>query len=73
LHICVTSRPETGIQTKLKPLAAYAISLHEEIKQKNVIANYVTSVVSSDEYMKEWRDEDKKLVIEELSERADGM
>ena len=73
LHICVTSRPEVDIQTKLKPLAVNAISLHDENRQKIVIANYVNSVVSSDEHMRKWRDEDKKLVVDELSERADGM
>ena len=73
LHICVTSRPEVDIQTMLKPLAVNAISLHEETRQKIVIANYVSSVVSSDERMKNLPDEDKELVIEQLSERADGM
>jgi hypothetical protein len=73
LHICVTSRPEIDIQTILKPLAVNAISLHEETRQKIVIANYVRSVVSSDERMTKWRDDDKKLVVEQLSERADGM
>ena len=73
LYICVTSRPEIDIQTKLKPLAVYAISLHEERRQKFVIASYVSLVVSSDEHMREWRDEDKTLAIEELSEHADGM
>ena len=73
LHICVTSRPEVDIQTKLKPLAVNAISLHDENRQKIVIANYVNSVVSSDEHMRKWRDEDKKLVVDELSGRADGM
>ncbi len=73
LHICVTSRPEIDIQTKLKPLAVHAISLHDERGQKFVIASYVSSVVSSDGHMKNWSDEDKKLVVEKLSERADGM
>ena len=73
LHICVTSRPEIDIQTMLRPLAVNAISLHDETKQKLVIASYVNSVVSSDVRMRKWRDEDKKLVVDELSERADGM
>jgi hypothetical protein len=73
LHICATSRPEVDIQTMLKPLAVNAISLHDETRQKFVIANYVRSAVSSDVHMRKWRDEDKELVIEELSERADGM
>ena len=29
-------------------------------------------VVASDEHMMNWRDEDKKLVVEELSKRADA-
>jgi hypothetical protein len=73
LHICVTSRPEVDIQNMLNPLAINAISLHEDARQKMVIASYVSSVVSSDERMRKWRDEDKKMVVEELSERADGM
>ena len=73
LRICVSSRPEIDIRTKLKSLAVNAISLHDETRQKSVIANYVSSVVSSDEHMTKWRDEDKELVVKELSERADGM
>ena len=73
LHIFVTSRPEVDIQTRLKPLAVTAISLQDESRQKSVISNYVSSVVSSEEQMKHWRDEDKRLVAKELSERADGM
>ena len=73
LHICVTSRPEIDIQSMLKPLTVNAISLHDETKQKLVISSYVNSVVSSDVRMRKWRDEDKKLVVEELSERADVM
>ena len=73
LHIFVTSRPEVDIQTRLKPLAVNAISLQDERRQKAVISNYVSAVVSSDEHMKQWRDEDKRLVAKELSERADGM
>ena len=73
LHIFFTSRPEVDIQTRLKPLAVNAISLQDESRQKAVISNYVSSVVASDEQMKHWRDEDKRLVAKELSERADGM
>jgi hypothetical protein len=73
LHICVSSRPEIDIQTKLRPLTVNAISLHDETKQMIVIANYISSVVSSDEHMMKWRDEDKKLIVDELSARADGM
>jgi hypothetical protein len=73
LHICVTSRQEVDVQTKLEPLAVSAVSLHEQSGRKKDIANYVSYVMSLDENLKKWRDEDKNLVVEELSERADGM
>ena len=73
LHICVSSRPELDVQAKLLPLAVIAVSLHGKSGRKRDIANYVDSVMSSDENLKNWREEDKKLVVEELSERADGM
>ncbi|KAN0141995.1 hypothetical protein V8E53_000457 [Lactarius tabidus] len=72
LHICVTSRLEIDIQAELEPLGVHAISLHEETRQKHLIANYVDSVVSTDERMKQWREEDKNIVAEELSESAHG-
>ena len=73
LHICVTSQQEVDVQTTLEPLAVSAISLHGQSGRKKDIANYVNSVTSLDENLKKWRDEDKTLVVEELSERADGM
>jgi hypothetical protein len=73
VHICVTSRPEINIKAVLEPLATHAVSIHDESGQKEDIANYVCSVVYSDRKMRGWSDEDKKLVVEVLSERADGM
>ena len=73
LHICVTSRPEIDIQTTLEPLTSLRVSLHNETGQKEDILDYVSSVVYSDKMMRRWREEDRKLVIETLSERADGM
>ncbi len=75
LHICVTSRPEIDIRNVLEPLTSRRVSLHDESGQKQDIADYVRSVVYSDsqQIMKRWRKEDKELVIETLSERADGM
>jgi len=73
LHICVTSRPEVDIRTALEPLTSCQVSLHNQSGQKKDIIKYVTSVVHSDPKMRKWRDEDKKLVIDTLSERADGM
>ena len=73
LHLCVTSRPETDVRRALEPLTSLRVSLHEQTGQKQDIIDYVTSVVQSDLKMGRWRDEDKKSVIETLSERADGM
>jgi hypothetical protein len=73
LHLCVTSRPEVDIRRALEALTSLRVSLHEQSGQKKDIIEYVTSVVRSDPKMRRWRDEDKNLVIETLSERADGM
>jgi hypothetical protein len=37
------------------------------------VVDYISSVVQSDTKMRRWREEDRKLVIETLSENADGM
>ena len=75
LHICVTSRPEIDIRNVLEPLTSRRVSLHDQSGQKKDIADYVRSIVYSDseQIMRRWRMEDKELVIEMLSERADGM
>jgi hypothetical protein len=75
LHICVTSRSEVDIRDVLEPLASRQVSLHDQSGQNKDIEDYVRSVVYSDSepIMRRWRKEDKELVIETLSERADGM
>jgi len=73
LRLCVTSRPEIDIRKALKPLKPLEISLHEEDGQKNDIFEYIRSVIYSDRKMQGWRDEDKNLAIDMLSDRADGM
>ena len=73
LHICVTSRPEIDIRTALEPLTTCQVSLHDETGQKKDIVDYVTSVVHSDTRMGKWREQDRNLVIETLSDKADGM
>jgi len=73
LHICITSRPEIDIRTFIEPLTPNRMSLHSQRGQKKDIIDYVNSVVYSDMNMRRWREEDKKLVIDVLSERADGM
>jgi hypothetical protein len=73
LHICVTSRPEIDIQSSLEPLTSLRVSLHDQSGQKKDVMDYISSIVNSDKKMRRWREEDRKLVIETLSERADGM
>ena len=75
LRICVTSRPEIDIRDVLAPLTSRRVSLHDQSGQKKDIVDYVKSVVysNSQPIMRRWRTEDKELVIEVLSERADGM
>ena len=73
LHICVTSRPEIDIRTALEPLASGHLSLHDQPGQKRDIDEYVSAIVQSDTKMRRWREDDRKLVIETLSEKADGM
>ena len=75
LHICVTSRPDIDILAALEPLAFRSLSIHDQKGQKKDIENYIGSVVysSSSTTMKKWSDQDKELVIDTLSDRADGM
>jgi hypothetical protein len=75
LRLCATSRPETDIRSSLEPLTSSfnSISLHDESGQKKDIVDFVRSVVYSDKKIRRWREEDKDLVIEALSDKADGM
>ena len=73
LRICVTSHPEPDIETVLAPLAFCSLSLHNQVGQLQDIVNYVSSVVNSDQKMRRWNAEDKKLFTDTLSQRADGM
>jgi hypothetical protein len=75
LRMCVTSRPEVDIRDVLEPLTSRRVSLHDQSGQKQDIVEYVKSIVysKSEPIIKRWRTEDKELVIEVLSERADGM
>jgi hypothetical protein len=73
VHLCVASRPEIDIRKALEPLQPLEISLHDEDGQKNDIIEYIRSVVYSDRKMRNWREEDKQLVVKTLSDKADGM
>jgi len=73
LWVSVTSRPEPDIAVVLEPLTSRTISLHNEMGQEEDIRNYIQWFVNSDPKARKWRKQDKELVIEKLSERADGM
>jgi hypothetical protein len=73
VHLCVTSCPEVDIRKVLLPLKPLQISLHDEVGQKNDIVEYIKSVVRSDSEMKGWKDEDRHLIIDTLSDKANGM
>ena len=75
LHLCLTSRPEIDIRLVLEPLAFHVVSLHDQSGQQKDMEDYIKSVVYADSNtaMKRWRSKDKELVIETLTERADGM
>jgi hypothetical protein len=73
LRICITSRPETDIKAVLEPLTFRSISIHEESGQMHDIENYIRSVVNTDPKNRRWKEEDKQLVIDNLTERADEM
>ena len=73
LHICVTSRPEIDIRNRLEPLTSLRISLHDQTGHKDDIAKYIGSEVDFISKERRWREDDKKLVIEMPSEKADGM
>ena len=73
VHICVSSRPEIDIRNILEPLAPFRVSLHDEGGQKADISRYINAVVHSDQRMRRWTPENKQLVIDTLSDKADGM
>jgi hypothetical protein len=73
VHLCVASRPEMDIRMVLEPLTSLKISLHDESGQKEDIIEYIKYVVRSDRSMRRWKEEDKQLVIDVLSDKADGM
>ena len=73
VHLCVASRPEIDIRVVLDPLTSLKVSLHDESGQKEDIIKYIKSAVRSDRTMRRWREEDQTLVIDTLSQNADGM
>jgi NACHT domain len=73
LRLCVTSRPEADIKIVLEPLTFRSISIHDERGQMEDIEYYIREVVTLDPKNRKWKQEDKQLVIDVLTKRADGM
>jgi hypothetical protein len=73
LRICITSRPETGIETVLNRLRSHLVTISDEWGQKQDMMEYIRSVVNSDWVMGTWGDEEKTQVITTLLQKSDGM
>ena len=73
VNLCVASRPEMDIRLVLEPLTTLKISLHDETGQKEDMVKYIKSVVCSDQNMRRWKEEDRQLVVDTLSDKANGM
>ena len=75
LFICTTSRPERDIYTVLNPLTSELshVSLHEERGQRDDIENYIRHFVATNRNMRRFREDDKELIANTVSKRADGM
>ena len=73
VRLCISSRPEFDIRSVLEPLASFRVSLHDETGQRKDIQDYVSAIIHSDRKMRKWRAPEQQLVIDTLSERADGM
>ena len=73
LRVCVSSRPETDIKDILDPLVVHTVSLHDERGQKGDIEEYIKSVINTNPKNRRWKAADKQLVIDILTEKADGM
>jgi hypothetical protein len=72
LRICVTCRPEFDIKDVLNPLIFRSFSLHDEGGQKRDIEDYIKSVIDT-RTMKRWKEEHRKLAIDVLVEKSNGM
>ena len=73
LHMCITSRTEFDIKAFLEPLSSHSVSIHDENGHIEDIEDYIKSVVDSDPRIRRWKAEDKQLMIDVLTKRADGM
>ena len=73
IRVCITSRRETDIKAVLCPLTFHSTSLHDESGQMEDIHNYIKSVGNTHRKMRRWKATDKQLVIDALTNKANGM
>ena len=73
LRMCVTSRPELDIKGVLDPLVFRSVSLHDEIGQKRDIDDYIKWVINTRPKKGVWKEEHRKLAINVLTEKSNGM
>jgi hypothetical protein len=72
LLVCVTSRPELDIKGVLDALFFRSVSLHDESGQKRDIEDYIESVINT-RTTRRWKEEHKKLAIDVLTVKSNGM
>jgi hypothetical protein len=73
LRVCVTSRPEPDIKNVLDPLTFRSVSLHDEGGQKRDIEDYIKSVINTRTMDRKWKEEHRKLAIDVLTEKSNGV
>ena len=72
LRVCVTSRPESDINENLRPINFRSVSLHDEAGQNKDIEDYIKSVINT-RTIKKWKEEHRKLAIDVLVKKSNGM
>ena len=73
LHICATSRPKVDIRAVIEPLVFCSVSLRDKKRTSRTTLEVSSMRPRVWLAIRRWRDDDKNLVIETLTERADGM
>ena len=72
LRVCVTSRLELDIKDVLDPVIFRSVSLHDESGQKRDIEDYIKSVINM-RTTKRWKEKHRKLAIDVITEKSNGM
>ncbi len=72
VYLCVASRPEIDVRMVLASLEPVEISLDDEVGQKADIIAFIEYAVRSNS-MPDWTEKDQMLVINTLSQKANGM